>query len=102
MYTNLKIIVCTSFWKRFKGLMFKKNINYILCFPKCNSIHTFFMLEPIDVIMTDKDNHILYIFYNLKPNHIVFPKKKVYYTYETPINTFKVNVGDKLNIKTDS
>lgn len=102
MHTKLKIINCNSFWKRFKGLMLKKNINYILCFPKCNSIHTFFMLKPIDVIMTDKDYNILYIFYNLKPNRIVLPKKRVYYTYELPINTIRVKIGDKLNLKTGS
>ena len=55
--------------------MFKKNINYSLCFPKCNSIHTFFMFKNIDVIMTDKDYNILYMYKNLKPFRIVLPKK---------------------------
>lgn len=69
--------------------MLKKNIDYCLCFPKCNSIHTFFMLEPIDVVMTDKDNNILYTFENLLPNKIILPKKNVYYTYEFPKGTLK-------------
>ena len=59
---KLKIKVCNNIFNRFLGLMFKKNIDYGLCFPKCNSIHTFFMKESIDVIMTDKDYNILYIF----------------------------------------
>ena len=72
---KLKIKVCNNIFNRFLGLMFKKNIDYGLCFPKCNSIHTFFMKIPIDVIMTDKNYNILYIFNNLKPNKIILPKK---------------------------
>lgn len=83
---NLDIITCTTYKDRLLGFMFKKNINKILCFPKCNSIHTFFMMTNIDVIMTDKDNKILYIFKNLKPFKFILPKKDVYYTYELPIN----------------
>lgn len=83
--------VCTSFVSRFWGLMGKKNIQEILCFPRCNSIHTFFMREAIDVIMTDKKGHILYAYKNLKPWHLIFPKKQVYYTFEFPINTFDFN-----------
>ena len=35
--------VCNSFKSRFFGLMGKVNIKDIYIFPKCNSIHTFFM-----------------------------------------------------------
>ena len=45
------------------------------------------MFQNIDVIMTDKRNHILYIYENIKPNHIIFPKKDVYYTYELSHNS---------------
>lgn len=90
---------CNSFFNRFMGLMFKKNINICLCFPKCNSIHTFFMLKPIDVIMTDKDYKILYIYKNLKPWKVILPKKKVYYTFEFPINKFDFKVNENIKIK---
>lgn len=94
---KLNIKVCNNVFNRFLGLMFKKYINYGLCFPRCNSIHTFFMLEPIDVIMTDKDYNILYVFNNLKPNKVILPKKNVYYTFELPINKF--NFKEKENVK---
>ena len=42
-----------------------KNFNYALKL-RCNGIHTFFMKEKIDVILTDKDNKILKIYYALK------------------------------------
>lgn len=88
MYMEIKnekisILYCNTFIKRLIGMSFKrKKQDYIYCFPKCNSIHTFFMFQNIDVIMTDKDNNILYTYENLKPNKVIPPKKNVYYTYE--------------------
>lgn len=93
----MKIINCTTFRKRLIGLMFKKDkIDYGLCFPKCNSIHTFFMLQPIDVVMTDINHNIKYIYSNYKPFKIILPKKGVYYTYELPVFSSKnLKVNDK-------
>ena len=96
---NIELKYCNNIFNRFKGFMFTKNINKCLCFPKCNSIHTIFMLEPIDVIMTDKNYNILYIFKNVKPYRIILPKKNVYYTFELPINKFKFKINEKIKIK---
>jgi len=97
---SIPLKVANNFWSKFKGFMFKKNINYALLFKKCNGIHTFFMKEEIDVILTDKENKILYLYPNLKKNKIIMPKKNVYNTYELPkgsINKLKVN--DKIKIR---
>ena len=96
---KIKVKICNNLFNRFLGLMFKKNFNYSLCFPRCNSIHTFFMLESIDVIMTDKNYNILYIFNNIKPNRIILPKKGIYYTFELPTNTLKFNTNEKIIIE---
>lgn len=96
-YIDIKI--CNNFFTRLKGFMFKKNINKCLCFPKCNSIHTFFMFNNIDVVMTDKSFRVLYIYNNLKPFKIILPKKDVYYTFEFPINKFKFNINEKIRIE---
>ena len=95
---DINIKFCNKFYDRLLGLMFKKNINYGLCFPRCNSIHTFFMLENIDVVMTDKNYKILYIYKNLKPNKIILPKKNVHYTFELPTNKFNFNINDKIKV----
>ena len=88
-----------TFIKKLKGLMFIKKFNYILKF-KTNGIHTFFMKINIDVILTDKEDKILYIYRNLKPNKIILPKRKVKYTYEMPVNYIKnIKIGDHLNLK---
>lgn len=92
----MKIKEANTFLKRLKGLMFKKNIDYILKI-KTNGIHTFFMKMNIDVYLTDKDNKVLYIYKNVKPNKIILPKKNVKYTYESKVNYIKnVKVGDTI------
>ncbi len=88
--------IMNTFFKRLRGNMGKKNICNCLCFPKCNSIHTFFMKSAIDIIMTDKNNIILYIYNNFTPNKVILPKRNVYYTYELPSNSNNYQVGDKL------
>ncbi len=86
-----------KFFDRFLGLMFRfKKIDYGICFPNCNSIHTFFMFQNIDVIMTDKNHNIIKYYPNLKPWRIILPKKNVYYVYELPLGSIdKINVNDK-------
>lgn len=95
----MKIKEANTFVKKLKGLMFINNFDYILKF-KTNGIHTFFMKTNIDVILTDKNHKVLYIYKNLKPNKIIFPKRKVKYTYEMPVNYIKnIKIGDELNLK---
>jgi len=97
MLENIKIYEAKTFKQRLIGLMFKKNFNYGLLFKNCNSIHTFFMKENIDVVMTDKNNKVLYIKKNMKKNRIILPKKGVYNTYEFPANFIKdIKINDKL------
>ena len=65
-FNNVKIKIAKNFKERLFGLMFKKNINNGLLFKNCRSIHTFFMLEEIDVIATDKNDKIIVTFYTKK------------------------------------
>ena len=96
--SNIKVIIANNFFKRLKGFMFKKNIDYCICFPKCNSVHTFFMKENIDIIMTDKDNNILKIVKSAKKNQII-SCKNAFYTYEFPNNTTNFNIDSKIKIE---
>jgi len=93
--------ICTKFKDRLIGNMFKNNI-IDMCFPKCNSIHTFFMKKPIDIYMTDKENKILYVYKNLKPYRIILPQKNVYYTYETTINKYSFKINEIFDEKKSS
>ena len=90
----INIIPCNSFIKRLFGFMFiKKSLNYGLHFKKCNSIHTFFCFQNLDIIMTDINNKVLYIYKDVKPGRIIY-KKHVYNIYE-----FSTNVIDLNNFK---
>ncbi|MBQ8891522.1 MAG: DUF192 domain-containing protein [Bacilli bacterium] len=93
---EIKLIDANTFLKKLKGFMFQKNINYCLRF-KTNSIHTFFMKEKIDIIMTDRHNNVLFILKNVPKNKVII-KKNVYYTYEFPNNFIDKDIK-KIKIK---
>ncbi|MBQ7141205.1 MAG: DUF192 domain-containing protein [Bacilli bacterium] len=67
---KIKIKDCVKFKDRLFGLMFKKNICEGLLFRKCNSIHTFFMFEDIDVIGLDNNDIVIGYKKSLKPYKI--------------------------------
>ena len=81
------------------GFMGKKNIDNSLMFNKCNSIHTLFMKENIDVIMCDNNNKILFYYKDFKKNRIILPKKNVKKVFETPRLYFNIKLGDYLEVK---
>ena len=91
----------TKFWDRLKGLMFVlEPIQTGIRFPHCNSIHTYFMCQRIDIIMTDKDHKIIKMYPNFKSEKIILPKRKVYYTYELPLSTCQLfTIGETISIK---
>ena len=96
---EIELIECKTFYSRFKGFMFEKNIDKALLFDKCNSIHTFFMKENIDVIMCDNNNIILFYYKNMGKNKVILPKKGVTKVFETPGNYFDIKIGERMIIK---
>lgn len=89
---------CTDFYSRFKGFMGCNNIDKALLFEKCNSIHTFFMKQKIDVILCDKNNKIIFYYKDLKKNKIILPKKNIYKVFETPTNYFNIKLGEYMEV----
>ncbi|MFT6068557.1 MAG: uncharacterized membrane protein (UPF0127 family) [Bacteriovoracaceae bacterium] len=59
----------SSMLSRMKGLMFSKEMKGFdgLFIKPCNSIHTFFMNYPIDVLFLNKEMEIIKIKRNLRP-----------------------------------
>lgn len=96
---GIEITECKSFFSRFKGFMFKENIKDALLFNRCNSIHTFFMKENIDVIMCDQDNVIKYYFKDFGRNKIILPKKNACKTIELPTNVFNFKINTKIRME---
>lgn len=93
---EINLYNCTSFKNKFLGLMGKKNIDYVLRF-KCKSIHTFFMKENIDIVITDKNNQVIFIYPSFKKNRVLI-KLKSYYIYELPNKSNTYSIGETLKI----
>lgn len=106
MYLKIKkkkyeVVELNKFWERFKGLKFVLDpINFIVRFPKKRFITTNFLCQRIDIVLTDKDDNILYIYENFASEKYILPKFKVYNVYFFPLNTAcNFKVGEQLKIK---
>ncbi len=99
MNIDIPIVGATSFKSRLLGLIGKKNIDYGMFFKRCNSIHTFFMQEEIDVIGLNEKNEIIFIEQNVKPNKIIKIHRNIKKTsiLELPKNTSQqLHLGNQL------
>ena len=97
-------ILADTPFKRIKGLLGRKFLEdkEALIIKPCNSIHTFFMNFPIDVLFVDKKNKIIKIITGLKP----FRLSPIYilssYVVEFPVGVVSANtavVGDAISIQ---
>ncbi len=70
-----------------------------LWIDRCNSIHTFFMRFPIDVVFVSRDLKVRATYENVKPWRLIFPVWNARSTIEMPIGTIRrgqIEVGDQL------
>lgn len=96
---EIELIECKTFYSRFKGFMFEKNIDKALLFDKCNSIHTFFMKENIDVIGFDNHGIIIFKAVNVEKNKVIVIKEQLKNTNILEMPAFKskkLKMYDKL------
>ncbi len=95
----IEIKEAKTFKERLKGLMGQKNISYGMLFRNCNSIHTYFMQEAIDVIGLNEGNEIIFKEENLRPNKLIMIHRSLKKTsiLELPHHTSQsLNIGDKI------
>ena len=93
-----------TFLKRFKGLMGRRNLSddqgfYLM---PCQSIHTFQMHIPIDVLFLNDDGIVLDIAPEMRPWRTRFAAKGTMSTLELAskmIQRSGIAIGDKLTIK---
>lgn len=76
--------LASSFKSRFKGLMHTNDKSRGLILLPCNSIHTFGMKFPIDVLFFDKDCVLHKKVSGVQPNRLVFGKYNTYFVIEIP------------------
>ena len=95
-------IEAKSTLQKMKGLMFSKRMDGFdgMLFKRCNSIHTFFMNYPIDILFINKEMKIVKIFRNLKPWRITRMYFSAYQALEVMGGTLdsRVKEGDELEV----
>lgn len=95
----MKILYADTFFKRFKGLMGKKDFKGMMVFAnlKDSGIHTMFMRFEIDVYFID-ENRKVFDKISLKPWKFYKPKKQAKYIVETKKGKLNLKIGDELDI----
>jgi len=97
-------IIADTFLKRLRGLLGSKEFKngQAVVIKPCNSIHTFFMRFPIDVLFVDKNHKIIAAVSHMP----AFRISKIYfnavYVVELPaglIKTTSTSAGDLLEIE---
>ncbi len=96
--------VANTPFARIKGLLGKKSLGHgqALLIKPCNSIHTFFMNFPIDVIFIDKNNRVVKTISSLKPYRLSAIYFKAYSVIELPVGVIQstdTHPGDTLLTK---
>ena len=105
---KLKIELADTYFKKMKGLMFRKNLNHALVFLLNKktiigaSIHSFFVFFPFDIVWLDNFK-VIDLKENVKPFTLnVSPKKPSDCFIELPVGTIsknKIKKGKKIKPK---
>lgn len=96
-----KVEIAKGIFKRLKGLLGRDSIakGFALLIYPCNSIHTFAMKFPIDVIFLDRNHKVIAIKKSLKPNRLTKIYLKASSVLELPEGTIEdtsTNIGDTI------
>lgn len=95
--------IADTLLKRMKGLLGKKEFEkgVALVIKPCNSVHTFFMHFPIDLIFVNSENHVVKTVSNLNPWRISGIYFSAQSCIELPAGTIRATFtssGDILSI----
>ncbi|MDD5465668.1 MAG: DUF192 domain-containing protein [Candidatus Omnitrophica bacterium] len=93
-----------TFWKRLVGLLNRNSLEKgeALILKPANSIHTFFMRFPIDVLFLDKNSKIIALFPVLRPFRITPVYFGAYLAIELPAGTLQLTqtkLADSIKIE---
>jgi len=97
------LMVADSFFRSLRGLIGTASLEegHGLWIVPCQSVHTFWMRFPIDVVFLDKYYKIIHLVENLKPYRVSKHLSKASSVIELPISTIKetgTQVGDEIQI----
>jgi uncharacterized protein len=98
------IEMADSFFKRLKGLMFRKDPikNEGLWIVPCNAVHMFFMKFPLDIVLLSERNEVIGFHHCLQPWKMIKPVKNAYSTLELPAGSVEklgIRIGSIIQVK---
>lgn len=95
-----EIYVADKYIKKLMGYMFRKRPHYnAILFTGCNSIHTYFMKFPIDVLFLDYKYQVMKYCEALEHGNVVMPIKGACYVLEGRAGLFKdIKIGQIINV----
>jgi len=98
-----KVVIADTLFGRIKGLLGSKDFRWgeALIIKRCNSIHTFFMCFPIDVLFINSKNKIIFMKQALLPWRVSRICWQAKYVIELPCGTIthsKTSLGDEISL----
>ena len=74
-WTPAEFVVAESFAVRLRGMLGRQPIAasglpLVMAFPRCSSVHTYFMAYPIDIAFIDRNGNVLACYENVRPWHM--------------------------------
>jgi uncharacterized protein len=96
-----QLIIADTFWSRAKGLLGKKDLppKTAMWIKRCNSIHTFFMKFPIDVVFVNSQLRVIKVCLNVSPWKILRPAWQACSVLEFSAGSLpQVEKGDQLHV----
>jgi uncharacterized protein len=83
------LAMADTFFTRLKGLLGKNELPHGegLWIKPCNSVHTFGMKFPIDVVFLDKDKRVVGLAKTLRPNRVSCRYSSASSVIELPVGT---------------
>ncbi|WP_017754549.1 DUF192 domain-containing protein [Calidifontibacillus oryziterrae] len=96
--------VAKTFWKRFKGLMFTKDLQKgsALLIEPCQSVHTFFMSYALDILFVNEEGKVVAVEEQMKPGKIGKIVRTAKQVIELPAGTIratKIEVNQVIKLK---
>jgi uncharacterized membrane protein (UPF0127 family) len=97
-------VVAGTVFRRLKGILGRKAFikGEALIITPCNSIHTFFMRFPIDVLFVDKHNRVIKVVSSLAPGRLTPLYFMSAFVIELPAGTAQASFtseGDTISIE---
>ena len=97
------LMVADSFFRSLIGLMGRPglDVGHGLWIIPCQSVHTFWMRFPIDVIFLDEHRKVIHLVENLRPFRVSRHLSKARSVVELPVSSIKATgtqLGDEIRI----